>query len=115
MLISPAFADEVPGMTGLTGMAAVGANPLVSMLPILLVIVVFYFMVIRPQTMRIQQHSKMIKSLEKGSKVVTGGGLVATVVKLVGEDEVVLRLAEGVDVTAIRSTIMMLRTPGQKK
>lgn len=84
---------------------AAGFDPS-SLLPILLVIGVFYLMVIRPQNKRAQDHEQMVKALQKGDKVVTGGGLIATVHKIVSDDEVVLELAEGVQVRALRATIM---------
>jgi preprotein translocase subunit YajC len=52
----------------------------------------------------------MINNLQKGDKVVTGGGLVATVKKLAGDEDVVLEIADGVEVTALRHTLMMLRS-----
>ena len=100
MFISPAFAQDA------TDAAAAAPNPLMSMLPILLIVIVFYFMVIRPQSKRIQEHRNLIQNLQKGDKVVTGGGFIATVVKLSGDDEIILKLADGVEVTAVRSTIM---------
>jgi preprotein translocase subunit YajC len=109
MFIYPAFADDTASV------AAGGGNPIMSILPILLILVVFYFMVIRPQSTRIRAHSEMVKGLHKGDKVVTGGGIVATVVKLVGDEDVVLKLADGVEVTAVRSTIMSKRNTEQKK
>ena len=81
-----------------------------SMLPILLILVVFYFMVIRPQNQRLIAHRNMIGALQKGDKVVTAGGLLATVKKIVSDDEVVLELADGVQVHAVRSTIMTVRS-----
>lgn len=115
MFITPAFADTVA--TGAanaaaaaadapTGIAGILASPAV---PVILVIIVFYFMVIMPQNKRAQEHRKMIADLQKGDKVVTGGGLIATVKKVVSDEEVVLELAEGVQVHALRSTIMTKR------
>lgn len=112
MLISPAFAAEV------SAAAPDAPSTLVSMLPILLVILVFYFLVVRPQSARIQAHRKMVDALKKGDKVVTGGGLVAMVVKLGDDGEIVLKLADGVEVTALRDTILSVRgadKAGKKK
>lgn len=115
MFITPAFADTVAAgainaavatADAPTGVAAVLASP---MIPVLLVVIVFYFMVISPQNKRAQEHRKMITELQKGDKVVTGGGLIGTVKKIVSDDEVVLELAEGVQVHALRSTIMAKR------
>ena len=100
MLISPAFAQDA---------AAAGGTPgfLMSIMPLILIMFVFYIMVIRPQNKRMQEHRAMLNNLQKGDKVVTGGGIVAKVVKLNGDDEVVLEIAEGVLVTSMRHTILM--------
>jgi preprotein translocase subunit YajC len=113
MFIRQAFADEiVSNNTGsaATDMMASGNTLFMSVFPIVLIFIVFYFMVIRPQNKRMIEHRKTINDLQKGDKVVTGGGLIATVKKTIGENEVVLELAEGVQVHAVKSTIMMLRT-----
>jgi preprotein translocase subunit YajC len=103
MFITPAFADTAASATD-----AAASNPslLTAMMPIFLIIAVFYFMVIRPQNKRVQEHRNIINALEKGDKVVTGGGLLATVKKVVSDDEVVLEIADGVEVHAVRSTIL---------
>jgi len=116
MLISPAYAQDAT--TAVSDVAAAAAGPtsiFMSMLPLILIFFVFYVMVIRPQNKRLVEHRNTINNLQKGDKVVTGGGLVAKVVKLQGDDEVVLELADGVHVTAVRQTIMMLRKPEHKK
>jgi preprotein translocase subunit YajC len=109
MFITPAFADTVAAgaaSAAPTGSAGLLASPLV---PLVLVMIVFYFMVISPQNKRARAHRDLIKGLEKGDKVVTGGGLIATVKKVVSDEEVVLELADGVQVHALRSTIMAKR------
>lgn len=111
MLISPAFAQEA----GDAAAAGEAPNFLMSMLPLLLIFLVFYVMVIRPQNKRMVEHRRTINELKKGDKVVTGGGMVAKVVKLHGEDEVVLEIAHGVEVTVLKQTIMMLRNPETKQ
>jgi preprotein translocase subunit YajC len=112
MFITPAFADTATGAaTAATtaaadapaGVAGALASPL---LPLTLVFVVFYFFVIRPQNKRAQEHRQMIAALQVGDKVVTGGGLIGTVKKVVDDNEIVLELAQGVNVHALRSTIL---------
>ncbi len=110
MFITPAFADD-----GAATVAANATGTLMSMLPIFLIIIVFYFMLSGRKASASPDHRKLIDNLQKGDKVVTGGGLVATVVKTIGNDDIVLTIADGVQVTALRSTIMMLRNPEQKK
>lgn len=104
MFISPAFAAD-------TGAVAAEPGLLMSLMPLFLVFLIFYFMIIRPQNKRMAEHRRMIDSLKRGDKVVTAGGLVATVKKLVNDDEVQLELSEGVQVTAVRSTLMTIRKP----
>ncbi len=115
MFISPAFAQEAASDAAATAATGDGAGFLMSMLPLLLIFFVFYVMVIRPQNKRIIEHRQMINNLQKGDKVVTGGGIVATVKKLVGDDEVVLEIADGVEVTAMRHTLMMKKDKASKK
>lgn len=110
MFITPAMAADTA--TTASAVTAAAADPsagfsLLSYLPMLLVIVIFYIVVIRPQNKRAAEHRSMITALQKGDKVITGGGLIAKVSKVVSDEEVVLELAEGVHVHALRATIMM--------
>ena len=82
----------------------------VQMLPLLLVFLIFYILILRPQNKRIAKHRQMVNELRRGDRVVTGGGLIATVKKLVGDDEIVLDLGDGTQVTAVRSTLMSMRS-----
>lgn len=104
MFISPAFAQEATDAA-----AATAAQPgiLMSMLPLILILFIFYIMVIRPQNKRMSEHRAMLQALAKGDKVVTAGGIVGTVVKLVNDDEVTVEIANGVQVDVVRHTIMM--------
>ena len=89
------------------GGASGGGGFFVQILPLLLIFVVFYFLLIRPQQKKMKAHRDMIANLRRGDKVVTGGGLHATVAKI--EDEVaILEIASGVRVKAARHTISEL-------
>jgi preprotein translocase subunit YajC len=112
MFITPAFADTVAAnAAAATTDAPLGISTLLSspLAPVFLTLIFLYFMIIAPQNKRANDHRNMVKSLEKGDKVVTGGGFIATVKKIVSDDEVVLELSEGVQVHALRSTIMSKR------
>lgn len=104
---SPAFAQ---GAADAATAEAASPGFLVTMAPLILVFFVFYVLVIRPQNKRMMEHRKTISDLQKGDRVVTGGGLVATVKKVISDSEVVLDLG-GTDVTALRQTIMMTYKP----
>jgi preprotein translocase subunit YajC len=107
MFISSAIAQTADTATAV---AATGSGGfLMSVAPLILVFFVFYVLVIRPQNKKIVEHRKMINELKKGDKVVTGGGVLATVVKLQGDDEVVLEVANDTEVTVLRHTLMSLR------
>ncbi len=66
---------------------------------------IFYFILIRPQQKRLKQHNEMIKSLQKGSKVITSGGIIGTIVKFEGDDVAVVEIAQGVRVRLAKSSI----------
>src|SRR4051795_7875806 len=80
------------------------ANPLVSLLPILLIGVVFYFLLIRPQQRRARQQKELIQTTEVGDEVVTIGGLFG-VIREVDDDSVLLEVAPGTELRFLRSAI----------
>ena len=104
-LISPAYAQMFGGGGG-------GGFDLVQLAPLALIFVVFYFLIIRPQQKKAKDHKSMIEALRRGDKVVTSGGLIGTVAKVLNEREVSLEIADGVRVRAMRSMIaeVMART-----
>jgi len=97
MLISPAYA-QFSGDT-VSSMLSSGIVPMV------LVLVVFYFLMIRPQQQKAKDHRNMLAALRRGDRVVTGGGIVGTVAKVVGDDEVLVDISDNVRVRVLRSTI----------
>lgn len=99
MLISKAYAADN------FGAKIFGGSDWVSFLPLILIFAVFYLLLIRPQQRRMQEHRKLVAGLKRGDKVITGGGLIATVTKVTEDDEVQLEIAEGVRVRALRSSI----------
>lgn len=100
MFISQAFAqgaDAAPGGFGGAG--------LIQFAPLILIFVVFYFLLIRPQQKKAKQHRDMVSQLKRGDRVVTSGGIVGTVTKVVSDTEVQVEIAENVRVRVIRSSI----------
>src|SRR5271167_2949083 len=96
MLISPAYAQAAGG--GSTDM-------LVQIAPLALIFVVFYFFLIRPQQQKAKTQRSMLDAIRRGDRVVTGGGIIGTVSKVVGNDEVQVDIADNVRVRVVRSTI----------
>jgi len=80
---------------------------LASMVPLVLIMVIFYFLLIRPQQKRFKAHKTMISELKKGDKVITAGGVVAKVVD-VQEEDLKVEIADGVRVTVKRDTVTSL-------
>ncbi len=108
MLISSAYA-QTAGAAGTGG----SAGFMIQILPLLLIFVVFYFLIIRPQNKRMKDHKAKIDAVKKGDQVVTGGGLIGKVVKV--EDSVVeVELAQGVKVRALKSTLTDIVDPTTK-
>jgi preprotein translocase subunit YajC len=97
MLISQAYAQAAGG--------AAGGFDIMSVAPLVLIFVVFYFLLIRPQQKKAKDHKTMLAALRRGDKVVTGGGILGTVSKVVGDDEVVLEIAPEVKIRVMRATI----------
>ncbi len=102
--------------TLLTAAAApsAGASFFVQMAPLLLIFVVFYFLLIRPQNRKMKEHRAQIDAIKKGDKVVTGGGLIGKVTK-VDEHEVEIELAPSVKVKAVKSTLTTVLDPTAAK
>lgn len=69
---------------------------------------IFYFILIRPQQKRLKMHNEMMKNLAKGNKVITGGGIIGTIVKFEGDDIVVVEISQGIKVRVTRSSITEL-------
>src|SRR5271168_54253 len=100
MLISTAYAQG----TGLSGLFD-NQSALIQFLPLVLIFVVFYFLLIRPQQRKARDHRTTLDALRRGDRVVTGGGIIGTVVRVDSPDEVVVDIADGVRVRVVRSTI----------
>ena len=105
MFISPAFAQ---------GAASGGSTDmLVSLLPFVLIFVIMYFLILRPQRQQLKRREEMLKAIRRGDTVVTNGGIVGKVTKVVDDNEVELQIAEGVKVRAMRSLVAEVRTKGE--
>jgi preprotein translocase subunit YajC len=91
-------------LTALTQLAASKSNPLVTLLPVILIGVVFYFLLFRPQRRRQQQQAQMQRQIEPGQRVMTTAGMLADVVA-VEDDAVVLEIAPGVEVRFVKAAI----------
>jgi preprotein translocase subunit YajC len=106
MLISSAWAQEAGGDAAAAAAAAPGEGSfLLSLAPLILIFVVFYFLLIRPQQKKMKAHRALVASVRRGDRVVTQGGILGTVTKVLGENEVQVEIAEGVRVRVIKHTL----------
>ena len=105
MLITPAFAQAAAG--GDTN------SMLMSLLPFALIFVIMYFLILRPQQKKVKDHAELVKNIRRGDTIVTSGGLVGKVTKVVDDEQVEFELAEGVRVRQLRSMISGVRTKGE--
>ena len=73
-------------------------------IPLILIFVIFYFFLIRPQQKKVKEHKAMVENLKRGDKVVTSGGIVGTVERIIGNDKVEVQIAENINVEVVRAT-----------
>ena len=73
-------------------------------IPLILIFVIFYFFLIRPQQKKVKEHKAMVEGLKKGDKIVTSGGITGTITRVVDNDKVEVEIAENVKVEIVKST-----------
>ena len=103
MLISPAYAQAAA--------PAAGGDMFMSLLPLILVFAIFYFLLIRPQQTKMKTHRDMLENLKKGDQIVTAGGIVGKIARIEQSDnQLVVEIAPNVQVKVIRQTVADLLT-----
>jgi preprotein translocase subunit YajC len=104
MLITPAYAQALGGDA---------TSMLTSLLPFALIFVIMYFLILRPQQKRVKDHAEMVKNVRRGDTIVTSGGLVGKVTKVVDDDQVEMEISDGVRIRQMRQMITAVRTKGE--
>lgn len=107
MWISPAFAQAAAPAGGGAG------DFFVQLVPLFLIIGIMYFLVLRPQQQRMKAHKAMVEAVKRGDVVVTGGGIVGKVVKVLENDEVMVEIAEDVRIRVVKGTIADVRSKSE--
>ena len=105
MFVTPAFAQAASPFGG--------DSLLVTILPFVLIFVIMYFLILRPQQKRVKQHAEMVKNVRKGDTVITSGGLVGRVTKVVDDDQIEFEISDGVRVRQMRQMISDVRAKGE--
>ncbi|MCF8476506.1 MAG: preprotein translocase subunit YajC [Pseudolabrys sp.] len=108
MFISPAFAQG-----SLLGGGGGEGGMLMSLLPFILIFVIMYFLILRPQQKRVKAHAEMVKNVRRGDTVITNGGLVGKVSKVVDDDQIEIEIADGVRIRQMRQMISDVRAKGE--
>jgi preprotein translocase subunit YajC len=109
MFITKAYAQSAGAAAGAGGPAEI----LMSIAPFLLIFVVMYFLIIRPQRTQMKQRQEMLKNVRRGDQVVTGGGIVGKVTKVIDDKEVEVEIAEGLKIRVVRSMVSEVRVKGE--
>jgi preprotein translocase subunit YajC len=104
MLVTPAYAQASP---------MGGDSILLQLLPFILIFVIMYFLILRPQQRRAREHQELVKNLRRGDTVITSGGLLGKVTKVVDDEQIEVEIAEGVRVRQIRSMVSGVRAKGE--
>ena len=105
MLISPAFAQGSP--------FGGDASLLTQLLPFVLIFVIMYFLILRPQQKRVKTHQEMVKNVRRGDTVVTSGGLIGKVTKVIDDDQIEVEIADGSRIRQVRAMVSDVRAKGE--
>lgn len=106
MLITPAFAQGAP--------AGGGTDIILQFVPFILIFIIMWFLIIRPQQRRVKAHQEMIRNVRRGDTVVTSGGIIGKVTKVVEDsNDIEVEIAEGVRVKVARAMISDVRSKGE--
>lgn len=104
MLITPAYAQAGTGG---------GDSLLITLLPFILIFVIMYFLILRPQQRRVKTHQEMVRNMRRGDTVVTSGGIIAKVTKVLDDDRIEIEVADGVRAVQMRSMVADVRAKGE--
>jgi len=106
MFITPAFA-QAAGAAGDTN------SMLMSLLPFGMIFVIMYFLILRPQQRKAKEHANLVKNIRRGDTVVTNGGLVGKVTKVVDDEQIEMEVADGVRIRQMRQLIATVRSKSE--
>ena len=104
MFITPAFAQAAGSDTN--GM-------LMSLLPFALIFVIMYFLILKPQQKKLKDHQELVKNIRRGDTVVTNGGLVGKVTKVVDDEQIEIEVSDGVRIRQMRQMIATVRSKSE--
>ena len=105
MFVTPAYAQAAGGSAG-------GTDLIMSILPFLLIFVIMYFLIIRPQRKQVKKREEMLKTIRRNDTVVTGGGVIGKVTKVIDDNELEVEIAQNTKIRVLRSMVADVRVKG---
>jgi preprotein translocase subunit YajC len=108
MFTSPAFAQGLFG-----GGGGDSSSMIMSLLPFALIFVIMYFLILRPQQKKVKSHQEMVKNVRRGDTVVTNGGLIGKVTKVIDDDQIEIEIADEVRIRQMRQMVTDVRAKGE--
>lgn len=93
--------------------AAQGPGLFESLAPLILIVVIFWFLILRPQNKKMKEHREMVNNVRRGDSVVTAGGLIGKVTKVKDDNEIEVEFADGVRMRVVKSTLSDVRAKGE--
>ena len=103
MFVTPAYAQTAGG----------GGDLFMSILPFVLMFVIFYFLLIRPQRKQMQERKEMLANIRRNDTIITGGGVVGKITKVIDDNEVEVEIAKDVKVRVMRNLVADVRVKGE--
>ncbi|MGA1862436.1 preprotein translocase subunit YajC [Deferribacter thermophilus] len=94
------------------GQQPAGQNPIAAFLPLILIFVIFYFLLIRPQQKRQKQHQQMLESLKAGDEIITSGGIYGKIDKILDQNTFLVEIANGVKIKVVKNAVASKVTGG---
>lgn len=114
LFVSVAHAADAVAPAAAPALASDNGGGLMRFLPLFLIFIVFYLLLIRPQQKQLEKQAATLKALKKGDKIVTGGGILGSVVKIEGENHLVVEIAKDVQVKVLRGSVTGLAEEAAK-
>ncbi|MEL6437144.1 MAG: preprotein translocase subunit YajC [Pseudomonadota bacterium] len=105
MFISPAYAQ--------TGTPGGGGDIIITLLPFVLIFVIMYFLIIRPQRTQMKKREEMLGAIRRNDTVITGGGVIGKVTKVIDDNEIEVEIAQGTKVRVMRQMVAEVRVKGE--
>lgn len=106
-MFTPAFAQAAGAASG------GGADAIVQLVPFALILVIMYFLIIRPQQKRAKDHANLVKNMRRGDSVITNGGLIGKITKVIDDNELELEVSPNVRVRVARGMVAEVRSKGE--